>query len=286
MSGPSVMVGAGRMRCVDLHAIAHGAPVVLAPEARAAMAANVAAAPEGPSILEQKRRWLLGEQAEGLHADALARAFVLSHCAGVGDPLPVPAVRATMAARALALSQGLSGCRPEAAEVLLAMLNEGVHPTVPGQGSVGAAGDLAPMAHIARVACGYAGPQPGLPAFSPTGKEALSLINGVSLTTALAAIAVVRARRVLRAAVAACAMTMETVGAEFGCIDPARWRRAVIPALRWWARSSEPCWPAARRCPPTAGLTPSPSDARRACWGRRSRCSTMSSWWWSASSTV
>ncbi len=220
MSAPSVMLGAARMRCVDLHAIAHGAPVVLAPEARAAMAANVAAAPEGPSILEQKRRWLLGEQAEGLHADALARAFVLSHCAGVGDPLPVPAVRATMAARALALAQGLSGCRPEAAEVLVAMLNEGVHPTVPAQGSVGAAGDLAPMAHIARVACGYTGPQPGLPAFSPTGKEALSLINGVSLTTALAAIAVVRARRVLRAAVSACAMTMETVGAEFGCIDP------------------------------------------------------------------
>jgi histidine ammonia-lyase len=76
------------------------------------------------------------------------------------------------------------------------------------------------MAHIARVACGW-GPLPtDLPPFTPTPKEALALINGVSLTGAIAAFAVVRARRVLDAAIAACAMTYEAVGADAGAIDP------------------------------------------------------------------
>lgn len=225
MSGGSqrvdpVELGGGPLRCEDLHALCHGAPAALAEEARARMAANAAAVPAGPSVLQAKRRWLMGTAGEDLDEHDLAREFILSHCAGVGPPLPVPFVRGAMAARAAVLAQGLSGCRPEAAEVLVAMLNAGAHPEVPAQGSVGAAGDLAPMAHIARVACGWAGPQPGVSPFLPTGKEALALINGVSLTAALAAIAVVRARRVLDAAVAACAMTMETVGADFACIDP------------------------------------------------------------------
>lgn len=215
-----VLLGGSPLSCADLHAVCHGAPVALDEAARERMAANAAAVPSGPSVLQAKRRWLMGGTGEDLDEHDLAREFILSHCAGVGPPLPVPFVRGAMVARAAVLAQGLSGCRPEAAEVLVAMLNAGAHPEVPAQGSVGAAGDLAPMAHIARVACGWAGPQPGVSPFLPTGKEALALINGVSLTAALAAVAVVRARRVLDAAVAACAMTMETVGADFGCIDP------------------------------------------------------------------
>src|SRR4029434_2888580 len=77
-----------------------------------------------------------------------------SHAAGVGDPLPVPVVRATMALRANVLAKGFSGIRVETLELLIAMLNRGVHPRVPSRGSVGASGDLAPLAHLALVLIG------------------------------------------------------------------------------------------------------------------------------------
>src|SRR5262245_46099449 len=70
-----------------------------------------------------------------------------SHAAGVGDPLPVPIVRATMALRANVLAKGFSGIRLETLNLLLELLNRGVHPRVPSRGSVGASGDLAPLAH-------------------------------------------------------------------------------------------------------------------------------------------
>lgn len=203
-----------------LHRISLGEPAALAPEAAAAMARNAASTPPGESVLERKRRWLVGAHATGLSADELARAFILGHCAGVGDPLPSGVVRAILAARANVLAGGLTGSRPEAAEVLLAMLRAGVLPEVPSQGSVGAAGDLAPLAYIARVACGYGPEVPGLPRFKPSPKEALALINGATVTATLAALAVARARRVLEAAIAATAMTMEVVQANAGCIDP------------------------------------------------------------------
>jgi len=208
-----------------LHSVASGEDVVLADSARKLMDHNavLAKTPDGASnVLEQKRDWLLGEHAREIPSDELARAFVVGHCAGVGAPLPVEVVRGAIAARANVLAAGASGCRPIAAEVLLQMLNQRVHPTVPSQGSVGAAGDLAPMAHIARVAAGWDDSlrAPGLTPFSPTAKEALALINGVSLTASLAAIAVFRARRVLDTATAVCAMTMEAVGADANCLDP------------------------------------------------------------------
>ncbi|MEC8424811.1 MAG: aromatic amino acid ammonia-lyase [Myxococcota bacterium] len=208
------------LSCAALHAIGHGDVCGAAPGARAAMSRNAASTPAGEDVLRAKRQWLIGPHARGLTDDALARAFIIGHCAGVGDPLPRSLVRAAIAARANVLLQAVSGCRPDAVDALLALLEHGVVPTVPAQGSVGAAGDLAPMAHIARVACGW-GPLPtSLPPFKPTPKEALALINGVSLTAAIAAFAVVRARRVLDAAIAACAMTYEAVGADMGAIDP------------------------------------------------------------------
>ena len=81
--------------------------------------------------------------------DALQMNLVRSHAAGVGEPLPVRAVRASMALRANVLAKGYSGVRVETLDALLALLNAGVHPHVPSRGSVGASGDLAPLAHIA-----------------------------------------------------------------------------------------------------------------------------------------
>ena len=77
-----------------------------------------------------------------------------SHAAGVGEPLPMRAVRASMALRANVLAKGFSGIRLETLEALVTALNRGVHPRVPSRGSVGASGDLAPLAHIALVLIG------------------------------------------------------------------------------------------------------------------------------------
>ena len=214
-----IQIDGMQLTCTQLHAIAYGEKVVLAPDAVSRMQANADSAPAGASVLEEKRHWLVGGFADEMGEEELCRTFIIGHCAGVGDMLPVPVVRATMAARANVLAGAQTGCRPEAAKVLVDMLNAGIHPDVPSQGSVGAAGDLAPLAHIARVACGYTGPLQGIAPYTPTAKEALALINGISLTTALGALATVRARRLLDSVVAACAMTMEVMGTDSGCID-------------------------------------------------------------------
>src|SRR6266850_1004396 len=86
--------------------------------------------------------------------DALQLNLLRSHAAGLGEPLPVRAVRATMALRANVLAKGFSGIRIGTLEALMALLNNGVHPYVPSRGSVGASGDLAPLAHLALVLIG------------------------------------------------------------------------------------------------------------------------------------
>jgi len=211
---PTVTLRPGPLALEDLIAVAHGAPVEVDPAARAALRGW-----DGP-VLRDKRQWLVGAHAAAHPEADLPRLFILGHCAGVGAPLPREVVRAAIAARAQVLLQGCSGVRPACIDVLVDMLNEGVHPVVPAQGSVGAAGDLAPMAHVARVAAALDGPVPGLRPFSPTQKEALALINGVSLSCALAAVAVSRAERVLAGAVDAAAMSLEALRAAPGCLDP------------------------------------------------------------------
>ncbi len=86
--------------------------------------------------------------------EALQLNLLRSHAAGLGDPLPVRAVRATMALRANVLAKGFSGISVETLEALIALLNADVHPRVPSRGSVGASGDLAPLAHLALVLVG------------------------------------------------------------------------------------------------------------------------------------
>ncbi|HEY1424520.1 MAG TPA: aromatic amino acid lyase, partial [Candidatus Acidoferrum sp.] len=80
--------------------------------------------------------------------------LVRSHCCGVGEPLSKAETRAIMLLRANALAKGLSGVKPSTVETLCNMLNAGVHPVIPSQGSVGASGDLAPLAHLAQVVIG------------------------------------------------------------------------------------------------------------------------------------
>ena len=220
----------------DVAAIAGGARVSLGGEAREGMSANHAAwlALDPPDILARKEAWLIGTQALDATEAERVRTFVLGHCAGVGDPLPAGHVRALMGCRANVLAVGLSGCRPEAAQRIVDMLNADIVPVVPSQGSVGAAGDLAPLAHIAQVAFGLGGRAlvdgvevpgtqaiTGLSAWSPSSKEALSFINGATLTVALGALALHRAERLLKVTEKALAMSMEVVQADAHCLDEA-----------------------------------------------------------------
>ena len=155
----------------------------------------------------------------------LQRNLILSHVVGLGDPLPEDVVRAAMLLRANVLLQPSSGARPTVAERVVALLNAGIHPLVPEQGSVGASGDLAPLAHIAQVLMGEGwviddgARVPAADALRSAGiepleffpKEALSFINGTQVQTAVLSLIVADARRLWRAALGAAAMSLEAV---------------------------------------------------------------------------
>ncbi len=151
--------------------------------------------------------------------------LVRSHAGGVGQPLSEAEARAMLLLRANVLAKGFSGVRPALLELLVALLNAGVHPVIPEKGSVGASGDLAPLAHLALVVIGegeafYRGERipggealrrAGLQPLALAAKEGLALLNGTQAMTAVGALAVARARRVVRLADAAGAMSLEAL---------------------------------------------------------------------------
>src|SRR6059036_2089158 len=134
----------------------------------------------------------------------LQENLVRSHAAGAGPPLPHDDVRASMLIRANALAKGYSGVRPEVVELLLGMLNHGVNPVVPSRGSLGASGDLAPLAHIAlvmigegevdtdgkRKSGGSALQSAGLTPLRLEAKEGLAVLNGTAVMSALGCLVV------------------------------------------------------------------------------------------------
>ena len=158
-------------------------------------------------------------------AEELQLRLLRSHACGVGDPYPDEVIRAAMLLRANTLAKGCSGARVETVELLLACLNAGIVPVVPARGSVGASGDLAPLAHLALPLVGEgeatlvgevlsgadALARAGLEPARLGAKEGLSLINGTQFMTAIGALALERARRLARAADAACALSLEAL---------------------------------------------------------------------------
>ncbi|MCE2802122.1 MAG: histidine ammonia-lyase [Gemmatimonadota bacterium] len=161
-------------------------------------------------------------------ADQLAQLqvnLIRSHAAGVGPRLPEEEVRAMMLLRANVLAKGFSGARPALAELLCGMLNARCWPDIPEQGSVGASGDLAPLAHLALALIGEGelnhpggrGPAAevlaahGLATVTLGPKEGLALINGTQAHTAVAALAVTAARRAWVTAHVAGAMSLEAL---------------------------------------------------------------------------
>jgi histidine ammonia-lyase len=157
--------------------------------------------------------------------EELQLRLLRSHACGVGDPYPDAVVRAAMLLRANALAKGNSGARVETVELLLDCLNRGVLPLVPARGSVGASGDLAPLAHLALPLVGEgraffdgslldgadALARAGLSPVRLVAKEGLSLINGTQFMAAQCALALVRARRLTRVADCACALSLESL---------------------------------------------------------------------------
>ena len=166
--------------------------------------------------------------------DQLQTNLIRSHAAGVGNPLPQAVVRAVMLLRANVLLRPTSGVRAELAEAVVAMLNAGILPLVPEQGSVGASGDLAPLSHIGLALMGEGqvitdrGVAPAADALRAAGlapyrfapKEGLAFINGTQAQTALLALMVHDAKVLWRTAVGAAAMSLEALRGTPTPLDP------------------------------------------------------------------
>lgn len=159
--------------------------------------------------------------------------LVRSHAAGVGEPLADPVVRLMLILKANGLATGFSGARPELAEAPLALANAGVMPRIPERGSVGASGDLAPLAHLALSLIGEGEATregkhldnaevmraAGLEPLELRAKEGLALLNGTQLTTALSTLGLIRGERLLRSAVVSGALSVEALAASHSPFD-------------------------------------------------------------------
>jgi histidine ammonia-lyase len=179
-------------------------------------------------------------------AEELQLRLLRSHACGVGAPYPDEVVRAAMLLRANTLAKGFSGARLETVELLVACLNAGVLPVVPSRGSVGASGDLAPLAHLALPLVGEgeamvdgdlldgaaALRRVGLEPTRLASKEGLSLVNGTQFMTSMAALAVVRARRLAVTADLACALSLEALQGSRTSFLPAIHRSRPLAGQR------------------------------------------------------
>lgn len=186
--------------------------------------------------------------------------LVRSHACGIGTPLSEAETRAMMLLRANVLTLGFSGIRLEVIELLTELLNRGVHPMIPEKGSVGASGDLAPLAHLSLALIGegeafYRGDRmPTADALSAAGlepvtleaKEGLALLNGTQAMHAVGGLALLRAKRLSRVADVAGAMSLEALKGTPAAFDerihqarPHAGQCAVAAHLRWLLRESE-----------------------------------------------
>src|SRR6201991_278593 len=160
--------------------------------------------------------------------------LVRSHACGIGEPLGEAVVRAIMLQRANVLARGYSGCRALVIDTLIAMLNAGVHPVIPSRGSVGASGDLAPLAHLALVVIGegeanYQGvrisgseamQRAGIEPLTLEAKEGLALLNGTQAMTAVGGLALLAAEQLANGADVTGALTLEALKGTPVAFDP------------------------------------------------------------------
>jgi histidine ammonia-lyase len=238
---PALLIDGGSLDFAGLEAVARdGRQVALHETARAAVSASRrvvdAAVARGDVVYGVTTGF--GSFAEVRIPDDRLRELqvnlVRSHAAGVGSPLEAAETRALMLLRANVLAKGFSGVRLETLERLVAVLNRGLLPVVPSQGSVGASGDLAPLAHLALVLIGEgecvvegrrrsaaeALASVGLEPLVLEPKEGLALVNGTQLVTALAGLALCDAERLVRAADVIGALSLDALQGTDVAFDP------------------------------------------------------------------
>ncbi len=176
---------------------------------------------------------LASKRISGGDAERLQVNLIRSHSAGVGEPLPQSLVRAAMVLRLNTLLRGNSGASPETVSLLAEFINRGIVPIVPEHGSLGASGDLAPLAHVALCLMGegrvlhrgqekpaaQALMEEGLKPVTLGAKEGLALINGTQMTTAGACLGIVDARRLMDAFELSACLTMEAIGSSTEFLD-------------------------------------------------------------------
>jgi histidine ammonia-lyase len=262
----NVVLRPGETRLGAWRAIWRGASVTLDPACREKVAASAAAV---------QRILARGEPAYGINtgfgklagvrideADLaqLQRNIVLSHAAGVGETTPFPVTRLMMALKLGSLAQGASGVRQQTLDCIAAMLDRGVTPVVPSQGSVGASGDLAPLAHMAAAMIGVGEAvlddriMPAAEALAAVDleplalqpKEGLALLNGTQFSTANALVGLFEAETLFRSALATGALSLDAARGSDAPFDPRihalrrhRGQREAAEALRGLVAGSE-----------------------------------------------
>jgi len=236
-----VLLDGSRLTAEDVVAVATGRDAArLAPEAiekmrRSRGVVERLAAGEAPVYGVNTGVGLLADvRVPPADLEQLQRNVVRSHAAGAGEPLELAEVRAMMLIRANVLAKGFSGIRPVVAERLCQMLDRGVTPLVPSQGSVGASGDLAPLAHMALVLMGegeaeFSGRRmPGAEALRLAGmepvqlasKEGISLVNGTQAMLAVGCLELVRAETLIETAEVVCALTLDALRGTPRAFEP------------------------------------------------------------------
>ncbi|MET0745210.1 MAG: aromatic amino acid ammonia-lyase [Microvirga sp.] len=211
---------------------------------------------------------------------AYQRKTVYAHATGIGEAFPEDVTRAMMLLRANAFASNYSGPRVELVERLIAFLNAGLHPVIPQKGSVGASGDLAPLAHMAGAVCGFeeaemiyrgrrlpareAIAQAGFEAdFELGAKDASALINGSTTSLALGVLATADARRLLKHADIAMCLSLEAMRGELAAFDPRLHRARPHPGQARIARNLLKILDGSKRCSQGARDVVFPDEPRQ-----------------------
>ena len=257
----TIEIGHAPLTLAILRTIARQGPAIaLAPAARAAIAA---------SARTVERIVASGEPAYGINTgfgrlsqtripaedlEQLQTNIVLSHAAGTGPLLADDAVRLILALKVASLARGASGVRPELVDLLIALHNRGIYPCIPSKGSVGASGDLAPLAHLALALLGIGDvrvggkPASAQQAFADAGlapiklapKEGLALLNGTQVSTALALLGLFAAEDAFAAAVVAGSLSVDAAAGSDTPFDPRihalRGQPGQTDVAAWYAR--------------------------------------------------